>query len=195
MQAPHVNHWNAVIRILRYIKRAPGQGLVYEDKGDTQISGYCDADWAGSPIDRRSTTGYCVSIGGNIISWKSKKQQVVVRSSAEAEYRAMASVTSELVWIKQLLQELKFCEIQPMKLYCDNQAAIHIASNPVFHERTKHIEIDCHFVREKLMSKEISTEFVSSSDQIADILTKSLRGPRIQFICSKLGAYNLYAPA
>ena len=106
----------------------------------------------------------------------------------------MALVTCELMWIKQLLQELKFCEVQQMKLYCDNQAALHIASNPVFHERTKHIEIDCHFIREKLLSKEISTEFVNSNNQLADILTKSLRGPRIQFICSKLDAYNLYAP-
>jgi len=195
MQAPHVDHWKVVIHILRYIKKAPGQGLLYEDKGNTQISGYCDVDWAGGPIDKRSTTGYCVFIGGNIISWKSKKQNIVARSNAEAEYRAMTMTTCELVWIKQLLQELQFCEVKQMKLYCDNQTALQIASNPVFHERTKHIEIDCHFVREKLLSKEINTEFVSSNDQLADILTKSLRGPRIQFICLKLGAYNLYAPA
>ncbi|XP_020205955.1 uncharacterized protein LOC109791109 [Cajanus cajan] len=195
MQAPHIDHWNAVLRILRYIKKAPGQGLLYEDKGDSQISGYCDADWAGCPIDRRSTTGYCVFLGGNLISWKSKKQNVVARSSAEAEYRAMALITCELMCIKQLLQELKFCEGHPMKLYCDNQAALHIASNPVFHERTKHIEVDCHFVREKLLSKEIVTKFVTSNEQLADVMTKSLRGPRIQFLCSKLGAYNLYASA
>ncbi|KOM30742.1 hypothetical protein LR48_Vigan01g029700 [Vigna angularis] len=107
----------------------------------------------------------------------------------------MASLTSELIWVKQFLQELNFCNIQTMKMYCDNQAALHIASNPVFHERTKHIEIDCHFVREKLLSKEICTEFVGSNDQLADMLTKSLRGPRIEFIGSKLGTYNLYAPA
>ena len=121
MQAPRIDHWNAVIRILRYLKKAPGQGLLYEDKGNSQIFGYCDADWAGCPMDRRSTTGYCVFLGGNIVSWKSKKQSNVARSSAEAEYRAMASVTCELVWIKQFLQELQFCEVHPIKLYCDNQ--------------------------------------------------------------------------
>lgn len=195
MQSPHNDHWDAVIRILRYIKRTPGQGLLYEDKGSTQIVGFCDADWAGSPIDRRSTSGYCVSIGGNLVSWKSKKQNVVARSSAEAEYRAMAVATCELIWIKQILQELKFGNTQQMKLCCDNQAALHIASNPVFHERTKHIEIDCHFVREKVLSKEVITESVSSNDQLADIFTKSQRGPRIQNICSKLGAFDLYAPS
>ena len=93
---------------MRYIKRTPGQGLLYEDKGSTQIVGFCDADWAGSPIDRHSTSGYCVSIGGNLVSWKSKKQNVVARSSVEAKYRAMTVATCELIWIKQLLQELKF---------------------------------------------------------------------------------------
>ena len=107
----------------------------------------------------------------------------------------MASATCELMWVKQLLQELKFCEVQHMQLYCDNQAALHIASNPVFHERTKHIEVDCHFVQEKLMAKEISTEKIGFNDQLVDILTKSLRVPRIQFLCSKLGTYDLYAPA
>jgi len=114
-----------------------------------------------------------VFLGGNIISWKSKKQSVVVRSTAE--YRAMASLTCKLIWVKQFLRELSFCDIQTMKMYCDNQAALHIASNPVLHERTKHIEIDCHFVREKLLAKEICTEFVGSNDQLADMLTKSLR--------------------
>ena len=92
------------------------------------------------------------------MSWKSKNQNVVARSSAESEYRAMATTTCELVWIKELLGELKFGKIDQMELVCDNQAALHIASNPVFHERTKHIEIDCHFVKEKILSGDIVTK-------------------------------------
>jgi len=195
MQNPHVDHWNTVMHILKYVKKAPRHGLLYEDKDNTQVSGYCDADWAGCPIDRRSTSGYCVFIGVNVISWKSKKQIVVARFSAEAEYRSMTMVTWELMWIKQFLQELGFCEVAQMKLYCDNRAALHIASNPVFHEKTKHIEIDCHFIREKLLSKEIITKFINFNDHPANILTKSLRGTTIQSICPNLGAYDLYAPA
>ncbi|RVW39243.1 Retrovirus-related Pol polyprotein from transposon TNT 1-94 [Vitis vinifera] len=176
LQSPCDSHWDAVIRILRYIKSTPGQGVLYENRGHTQVVGYTDADWAGSPTDRRSTSGYCVFIGGNLISWKSKKQDVVARSSAEAEYRAMALATCELIWLRHLLQELRFGKDEQMKLICDNQAALHIASNPVFHERTKHIEVDCHFIREKIASGCVATSFVNSNDQLADIFTKSLRG-------------------
>ena len=119
----------------------------------------------------------------------------MARSSAEADFRAMTLATCELIWLKQLLQELRFGEDGQMTLVCDNQAALHIASNLVFHERTKHIEMDCHFIREKIASGCMITSFVNSSNQLADIFTKSLRGPRIQFICNKLGAYNLHAPA
>ncbi|RVW51869.1 Retrovirus-related Pol polyprotein from transposon RE1 [Vitis vinifera] len=157
LQSPCDSHWDAVIRILRYIKSTPGQGVLYENRGHTQVVGYTDADWAGSPTDRRSTSGYCVFIGGNLISWKSKKQDVVARSSAEAEYRAMALATCELIWLRHLLQELRFGKDEQMKLICDNQAALHIASNPVFHERTKHIEVDCHFIREKIASGCVAT--------------------------------------
>ncbi|RDX95942.1 Copia protein, partial [Mucuna pruriens] len=187
MQAPWIDHWVAILRILRYIKKTPRHGLLYEDKGDKYISGYCDADWEGSPIDRRSTTGFCISIRGNVVSWKSKKQSTVSHSSVEAEYRAMVSATCELIWVKQLIQELKFADVQPMKLYCDNQATLHISSNPIFHERTKHIEIDYHFVWEKLPTKETSTKFVNSSNQLTDIFTKSLRGPHHR--------YKLYVPS
>ncbi|RVW33237.1 Retrovirus-related Pol polyprotein from transposon TNT 1-94 [Vitis vinifera] len=143
------SHWDAVIRILRYIKSTPGQGVLYENRGHTQVVGYTDADWAGSPTDRRSTSG----------------------SSVEAEYRAMALATCELIWLRHLLQELRFGKDEQMKLICDNQAALHIASNPVFHERTKHIEVDCHFIREKIASGCVATSFVNSNDQLADFGT------------------------
>ena len=195
MDCPRKTHWDAVIRILRYLKGAPGRGLLYKDHGHIRVKGYTDADWAGSPGDRRSTTGYCVMVGGNLVSWKSKKQTVVARSSAESEYRAMAHTTCELVWVKHLLEELGFAPVTSMGLLCDNQAAVHIASNPVFHERTKHIEVDCHFVREKILQNCIHTVYVKSADQLADLFTKALGGIRVKYICNKLGAYDMYAPA
>ena len=105
----------------------------------------------------------------------------------------MALATCELIWLKQLLQELRFGNDGQMTLVCDNQAALHIDSNSIFHEMTKYIEVDYHFIREKIASECITTSFINSSDQLADIFTKSLRSPRIQFICNKLSAYNLYA--
>ena len=119
----------------------------------------------------------------------------MVRSSAETEYRAIALATCELIWLRQLLQELRFGKNEQIKLVCDNQAALHIAFNPVFHERTKHIEVDCHFIREKIASGCVAISFVNSNDQLANIFTKSLKGPRIKHICNKLDAYDIYAPA
>jgi hypothetical protein len=192
MTNPRVPHMNAVIRILKYLKNAPGRGLFYRSSGHLRIEGYTDADWVGSPSDQKSTTGYCTFIGGNLVTWRSKKQSVVARSSAEAEYRAMAHTTCELTWLRTVLQEYGLLTQGPTPLYCDNQVAIHIASNPVFHERTKHIEVDCHFVRSKVESKDIITPFVPSGSQLADIFTKALPKNAIDFICSKLGVIDIY---
>ncbi|KAK4406558.1 Retrovirus-related Pol polyprotein from transposon RE2 [Sesamum angolense] len=167
MDKPRSVHWEAALRILKYIKTSPGKGLLFKRHGHVKIEAYADADYAGSKDDRKSTSGYCTYVGGNLVTWRSKKQTTVARSSVEAEYRAMAHTTSEILWLKNLLKELGFMYDDPVPMHCDNQATIHIASNPVFHERTKHIEVDCHFVREAILSQKICTPFtLQSKEQI-----------------------------
>ncbi|CAM8883002.1 unnamed protein product [Rhodiola kirilowii] len=195
MSSPTVDHWKAVEQILGYLKGSPGRGIVYGSHGHENIECFSDADWAGSKEDRRSTSGYGIMFGGNLISWQSKKQKVVSRSSAESEYRAMSTSTCEIVWIHQFLTEIGLKVSVPAKLWCDNQAALHISSNPVFHERTKHIEIDCHFVREKLQLGLITTGYMKTEDQLGDLFTKALNGTRIDYLCGKLGMIDIYAPA
>ena len=129
-------------------------------------------------------------VGGNLVSWKSKKQSVVARSSAEAEYRALAFTACELIWLKQLLADFGFHGITPMTLFCDNQAAIHIASNPVFHERIKHIKVDCHYIRQQVKAKLIQPQYIHSHYQLADVLTKALPSTQFHRFLSKLGSTN-----
>ena len=191
MQAPKMYHWNMVERILRYLREAPGQGVWLGCNKSTEIVGYCDADWAGDRKDRRSTTGYCTFIGGNLVTWKSKKQKIVSCSSAEAEYRAMRKLTSELIWIRNLLTDLGIETKAPITMHCDNQAAIHIASNNVFHERTKHIEVDCHKVRQAVEQQIILPCYTRSEEQLADIFTKAASQKVCEFIHSKLGLTKL----
>lgn len=140
----------ATKRVLRYLKGTSGQGLLLASTSAAQLTAYCDSDWASCPTSRRSTTGFCILLGDSLISWKSKKQHVVARPSAEAEYRAMAIATCEVTWLTSLLKELGIKNLAPAVLKCGNQATLYIAANPVFHERTKHIEIDCHFIRDKV---------------------------------------------
>uniref|UniRef100_A0ACD5U205 Uncharacterized protein n=1 Tax=Avena sativa TaxID=4498 RepID=A0ACD5U205_AVESA len=150
MHDPRRGHLDAVNRILRYLKTFPGKGILFSRNGHLNIEGYRDADWVGCLDDRKSTSGYCVFVGGNLVSWRSKKQNVVSRSTAEAEFRAMASGLCELMWLRILLMELGLFDNAPLQLYCDNQATISLVNNPVHHDRTKHIEIDRHFIKEKI---------------------------------------------
>jgi hypothetical protein len=143
-------HYAAVLRILRYLKGTLFHGFHFSSQSSLTLQVYSDADWAGDPTDRRSTTGYCFLLGDSLISWRSKKQSVVTRSSTEAEYRALADTTAELLWLRWLLQDLGIDCSTAVPIHCDNRNAIQIAHNDVFHERTKHIEIDCHFVKSSL---------------------------------------------
>ncbi|KAK3035781.1 hypothetical protein RJ639_033510 [Escallonia herrerae] len=194
MQSPRSQHWDAALRVLRYLKAAPGQGLFLPADSPLRIYAFCDSNWASCPLTQRSVTGYFVSLGNSPISWRTKKQPTVSRSSAEVEYRSMAVTTCKLTWLKSFLLSLGVHHDRPMRLFCDNQAALHIASNPVFHERTKHIEIDCHYVREQLLAGNISTAHVRIAQQVADIFTKALGRHQFHYLCGKLGIRNLFAP-
>ncbi|KAL1224865.1 Retrovirus-related Pol polyprotein from transposon RE2 [Cardamine amara subsp. amara] len=194
MQAPSKHHWGMVDRILRYLKGRPRKGIWMGRNNSTDVVGYCDSDWEGDKVDRKSTTGYCTLFGGNLVTWRSKKQKMISRSSADAEYRAMANTTGQLVWIKGLLKDLGIESSEPITLHCDNQAAIHIASNSVFHERTKHIEVDCHYVREKVEAGTILPTFVRSMDQLADIFTKATSSKVCDDLHGKMGLMDLHQP-
>ncbi|KAJ9550333.1 hypothetical protein OSB04_014378 [Centaurea solstitialis] len=184
--APTTVHWGAVLRILRYLRGTQFQSLLFPSTSSLKLSAYSDASWDSDPSDRKSTTGFCIFLGDSLISWKSKKQDVVSRSSTEAEYRAMAVTTCEIVWLRWLLADMGVDVLQPTPLHCDNKSAMQIAKNSVFHERTKHIEIDCHFTRQHLQLGTISLPFVPSALQIADIFTKALPASRFRFLCDKL---------
>ena len=146
MHDPRTGHMDLVYLILRYLKGTPGKGLWFRKSKHLDLEGYCDADWASSKDDRRSTSGYCVFVGGNLVSWQSKKQAVVAWSTAEAEYRAIALSLCEMMWLKGLLKELRLLRNETMILHCDNIAAINIANNPVQFDCTKHVEIDRFFI-------------------------------------------------
>ncbi|KAD4889124.1 hypothetical protein E3N88_21197 [Mikania micrantha] len=164
MHAPMDSHLKVGLRLLRYLKRSPGTGVLLKKNNDLKLNDYVDSDWAKCVITRRSVTGFCIFLGNSLVNWKSKKQPTVSRSTAEAEYRALCSVTCDLVWLQNLLLELKISSSLPISVFCDNQAAISISVNPVFHDRTKHFDIDLHFFREKVSAGVIKVEKMSSSD-------------------------------
>ena len=161
-------------RILRYVKGTVSLGVQLCAISSPTISAYSDADWARCPDTRRSTSGFCVFLGSSLISWSSKRQTTVSRSSAEAEYRAIANAVSECSWLRQLLGELLYTVPSATVAFCDNISSVYMSRNPVHHRRTKHIELDIHFVREKVAIGELRVTHVPSARQLADIFTKGL---------------------
>jgi histone deacetylase 1/2 len=180
LHSPRDAHMTAVKRILRYIRHTVSYGLRLCASSSTLLSAFSDADWAGNPDDRRSTGGYAVFFGPNLIAWSARKQPTVSRSSTEAEYKAVGNATAELIWVQSLLRELRVPQPQSPVLWCDNIGATYLSSNPVFHARTKHIEVDYHFVRERVAQRLLRIKFISSKDQLADIFTKPLPLPLFQ---------------
>lgn len=192
LQSPTEDHLIAAKRILRYVKGTMNLGLFYSkntslaDVLQTDIQAFCDADWAGDPNDRKSTTGFVVLVNNAPISWCSKKQHAVSRSSTEAEYRSMADATSEIQWLITLLKDLGIQLAHTPVLLCDNVSALALASNPVHHSKLKHVEVDVHFTREKVKAGTLQVQFVPTHDQLADIFTKGLCLPQHDHFCSSL---------
>jgi len=174
MHAPTDSHWATVKRILRYLRGTASYGLHITRNSSFALHGFTDADWAGSVEDRKSTGGYLVFFGQTPISWKSGKQRTVARSSTEAEYKALADGAAEVIWLQYLLTDLQIPSTSAPIIWCDNLGATYLSANPIFHARTKHVEVNYHFVRDKVAKKEIQIRFISSQDQLADVFTKPL---------------------
>ncbi|KAM2479128.1 hypothetical protein PS1_002899 [Malus domestica] len=190
MNSPIEVHYALVKRILRYIQGTINCGLTYSAPSDYSITAFSDSDWAANPNTRRSITGFVVYIRNNPISWQSKKQSSVSRSSTEAEYKTLAHCATNIAWISLLLKDLHQPLLLPPLLHCDNLSALALCANPVFHTRIKHLDIHFHFVREKVQKKDLLVQYVPTDDQTADVFTKGLHGPTFYKHCCNLSIGN-----
>ncbi|XP_051138369.1 secreted RxLR effector protein 161-like [Andrographis paniculata] len=187
MQNPKKSHLEAVRRILRYVKSTLDFGIKFRRDEDCKLLGCCDADYAGDHDTRRSTTRYAVMFGSGVVSWCSKRQPTVSLSTTEAEYRAATMAAQEIIWLVQLLKELHQQVKYDILLYCDNLSAIRLAENPVFHARTKHVEVHYHFIREKVLQDEIKLEHIGTENPVADLFTKGLSSNKLENFRQQLG--------
>jgi hypothetical protein len=174
MHDPREPRLAALKRILRYVRGTLDLGLHLRVSSKSELVVYLHADWAGCPDTRKSISGYAVFLGDNLVSWSSKRQNTVSHSSAEAEYRAIANAVTEASWLRQLLAELHTPLRQATLVYCDNISTVYMSSNPVQYQRTKHIEIDLHFVRERVALGVVRVLHVLTTSRFADIFTKGL---------------------
>jgi len=194
MSCPTDAHLKEAFHVFRYLRATAEHGVLFSKDSTFQLRAFCDSDWGSCPNSRKSVTGYAILLGKSLISWRSKKQGVVSRSTAEGEYRTIAVTWCELTWFLALLKDLNVQPTLLVQLYCDNQAALHILHNPVFHERTKHIEVDCHYVRDKFKAGHICPCYVSSKDQLADLFTKVVSAGQYLHFLHKLGVVSSCQP-
>ena len=192
MSRPSKDHWIGVKHVLRYLKGTLMYGLKFSaHEEEPELFGYSDADWAGDVDTRRSTSGYVFQIGSSTVSWSSKKQATVAKSSTEAEYVALSSATQEAVWLRSLMGDLGRQMDAPTTIYEDNQGAIELAKNAKYHKRTNHIDICHHFVRERVVSNEIQVIYCPTGDMIADIMTKGLAKLAFEKLRDLLGVHDI----
>nr|GEU42809.1 uncharacterized mitochondrial protein AtMg00810-like [Tanacetum cinerariifolium] len=187
-----LTYTEALHRVIRYIKISPGQGLFLPRHNPAILHAYYDSDWANYPNSKRSITGFGIFVGNTLISWHSKKQPVISRSSTKAEYRALADYSCKITWLISLLKDLGIFVTTLVRILCDNISTIALASNLVQHARTKHIELDCHFVRDKIKAGQIQVSYVPTKAQAADIFTKALITYPYRQCLSKLGMCDPY---
>ncbi|KAG7656784.1 Retrotransposon Copia-like N-terminal [Arabidopsis suecica] len=195
MHFPTVSDFGLLKRILRYIKGTLGMGLPIKRNSELAVSGYSDSDWAGCKSTRRSTTGFCILLGSNLISWSAKRQPTVSNSSTEAEYRALTFAAREITWISLLLRDLGVSQYRPTQVFYDNLSAVYLSANPALHNRSKHFDTDYHYIREQVALGLIETNHILAITQLADIFTKPL--PRRAFIDlrTKLGVSGSPTPS
>lgn len=187
MHSPSVSDFNLLKRILRYLKGTLPMGINFTHDTDFTLRAYSDSDWGGCSSTRRSTGGFSTFLGSNLISWASQKQPTVSRSSTEAEYRSLSETATELAWICHVLRELGIPQPVTPELYCDNLSSVHLTANPAYHKRSKHFEIDWHYVRERVALGVLIVKHVPARLQLADIFTKSLPFEAFQSLRYKLG--------
>ena len=184
---PGPAHWTAVKRVFRYLNGTRNLGIVYRKGGEVEPLGYTDADWGSNPNDRRSISGNVFLLALAAITWQSRKQPTIALSTLEAEYMAESLTARQVIWLRMVLAELGFRLAKPTTLMVDNQGAISYSTNPVHHACTKHIDIQHHFVREKIVSNEIEIQHCATDDNLADLLTKALPAPKHQEFVRRMG--------
>ncbi|KAL0559071.1 hypothetical protein IC582_003660 [Cucumis melo] len=190
MESPTTTHLKVAKRILRYLRGTLDYGLFYSSSKEFKLEGYCDSDWAGDTNDRKSTSGYVFFIGNTAFTWSSKKQPIVTLSTCEAEYVATASCVCHAVWLRNLLKTVEILQEDPTVIHIDNKSTIALAKNPVFHDRSKHIDTRFHFIRDCISRKEVQVEYVKTEDQIADIFTKPLKVNVFNNLRTLLGVFQ-----